>query len=179
MDKLQNNLGFRLMALGYKFRDFFLPRRDVLGEMGIKVGSTILDYGCGPGGYVAAAVEMVGKSGKIYALDIHPLAIEKVQRIISKKRLTNVETINSDCKTGLADESVDIVLLYDIFHALSAAGEVLTELHRVLRAEGILSFSDHHMEEDKIVSEVTGSGLFRLLRKGEKTYSFAKVGGQS
>jgi len=176
MDKLQGNLDFHFMALGYKFRDFFLPRRDVLKDVGIKVGSTVLDYGCGPGGYVAAAAEMVGKSGKIYALDIHPLAIEKVKGIIAKKRLTNVETISSDCKTGLDDESVDIVLLYDIFHALSAPGEVLAELHRVLRAEGILSFSDHHIKEDEIVSVVTDSGLFKLLRKGEKTYNFTKTG---
>ncbi|GAH29083.1 unnamed protein product, partial [marine sediment metagenome] len=47
-----------------------------------------------------ATAEFVGKSGKIYALDIHPLAIQMVQRIATKKQLTNVETICSDCKTG-------------------------------------------------------------------------------
>ena len=43
-------------------------------------------------------------------------SIQRVQNIVSKKQLTNVETIHSDCQTGLPDDSVDIVLLYDIFH---------------------------------------------------------------
>jgi len=176
MDKPQSNLDFRFMALGYKFRDLFLPRKNVLKEVGIKPGSTVLDYGCGPGGYVIATAELVGKSGKIYALDIHPLAIQTVQSIASKKQLTNVETIHSDCKTGLPDNSVDVVLLYDTFHDLSDPNGVLEELHRVLKPNGILSFSDHHMKEDEIISKVTDKGLFRLSRKGKRVYNFFKVG---
>lgn len=63
------------------------------------------------------------------------------------KKLANVETIHSDCKTGLPDNSVDAVLLYDTFHDLSDPDGVLEELHRVLKPDGILSFSDHHMKK--------------------------------
>ena len=91
-----------------------------------------------------------------------------------EKRLPDVETIQSDCKTGLPDASVDVVLLYDIFHDLSDPDGVLAELHRVLKQDGILSFSDHHLKENEIVSGVTRNGLFKLLRKGERTYSFGK-----
>jgi len=76
MDKPMSDSHFKLMSFGYKFRDFFLPRMNVLKEAGIKPGFHVLDYGCGPGGYIIAAAELVGKSGKIYALDIHPLAIQ-------------------------------------------------------------------------------------------------------
>jgi len=176
MDKLMSNSHFRFMSLGYKFRDLFLPRKNILLEVGIKPGFTVLDYGCGPGGYIIAASELVGKSGKIYALDIHPLATQKVQSIASKKQLTNVETICSDCKTGLPDKSLDVALLYDTLHGLSKPNEVLAELHRVLKPNGILSFSDHHLKEDEIVSKVTDKGLFKLSRKGERVYNFAKVG---
>jgi ubiquinone/menaquinone biosynthesis C-methylase UbiE len=174
MDKVESNFGFRLMAFGYKFRDIRLPRINILKEVGIKQGFHVLDYGCGPGSYIIPLAELVGESGKIYALDIHPLAIRKVQDIASKKQLANVETILSDCQTGLPDNSLDVVLLYDIFHHLSDPDGVLKELHRVLKPEGILSFGDHHMKEKEIVSEVTNSGLFRLARKGERTYTFLK-----
>jgi len=176
MDKLMSNSHFRFMSLGYKFRDLFLPRKNILLEVGIKPGFTVLDYGCGPGGYIIAASELVGKSGKIYALDIHPLATQKVQSIASKKQLTNVETICSDCKTGLPDKSLDVALLYDTLHGLSKPNEVLAELHRILKPNGILSFSDHHLKEDEIVSKVTDKGLFKLSRKGERVYNFYKVG---
>jgi ubiquinone/menaquinone biosynthesis C-methylase UbiE len=174
MDKAESNLGFRLMAFSYKFRDLRLPRMNILEEVGIKPGFQVLDYGCGPGSYIIPLAELVGESGKIHALDIHPLAIKKVQDIASKKQLANVETILSDCQTGLPDNSLDVVLLYDIFHHLSDPDGVLKELHRVLKPDGILSFSDHHMKENEIVSGVTNSQLFRLLRKGQRTYIFLK-----
>ncbi|MFB0561909.1 MAG: class I SAM-dependent methyltransferase [Candidatus Lokiarchaeia archaeon] len=169
-----SNLHFKMIAFSFKFRDFFSPRKNILKEVGIKPGYHLLDYGCGPGSYILPAAELVGKSGKIYALDIHPLAAQAVQKISSKNRLTNVKTITSDCKTGLPDDSVDVVLLYDTFHALSDSNCVLKELHRVLKPGGILSFSDHHMNEDEIVSNITRNGLFKLSKKGEKTYNFQK-----
>jgi len=174
MDKVESNLGFRLMAFSYKFRDFFRSRIDILKEVGIKLGDHVLDYGCGPGSYVIPISELVGKDGRVYGLDIHPLAIQRVQRIASAKQLTNVETICADCRTGLLDNSLDAVLLYDVFHKLSEPDAVLEELHRVLNTNGVISFSDHHMKEDEIVSKVTKSGLFRLSRKGKRTYSFLK-----
>ena len=174
MDKPMANLHFKFMSFGYKFRDFFLPRMNILKEVGIETGFHVLDYGCGPGSYITAVAELVGKSGKIYALDIHQLAIQRVQSIASKNQLTLVETICSDCKTGLPDNSVDVVLLYDTFHNLGDPNGVLEELHRVLKSKGILSLSDHHMKENEIVSKVTNRGLFRLSRKGKRTYSFLK-----
>jgi ubiquinone/menaquinone biosynthesis C-methylase UbiE len=174
MDKAESNFGFRLMALGHKFRNLRLPRKNILKEVGIKPGFHVLDYGCGPGSYIIPLAELVGESGKVYALDIHPLAIQKVKDIASKKQLANVETILSDCQTGLQDSNLDVVLLYDIFHHLSDRYRILKELHRVLKPDGVLSFSDHHMKENEIVSAVTNSGLFSLSRKGQRTYSFTK-----
>jgi len=174
MDKPMSNFDFKFMSLGYKFRDFFLPRLNILKEVGIKPGFHVLDYGCGPGSYIIPLAELVGESGKVYALDIHPLAIRKVQDIASKKQLANVETILSGCKTGLPDNSLDAVLLYDAFHHLSDPDVVLKELHRVLKPDRILSFGDHHMKEKEIVAEVINDRLFRLLRKGQRTYTFLK-----
>ncbi len=174
MDKPMSDFDFKFMSLGYKFRDFFLPRKNILKTAGIKSGFKVLDYGCGPGSYIVPLGELVGKSGKVYALDIHPLAIRKVQNMVLKKRLTNVATILSDCQTGLPDNTLDAVLLYDAFHHLSNPDLILRELHRILKPGGILSFSDHHMKENEIVTQLTNSGLFKLLRKGERTYSFLK-----
>jgi ubiquinone/menaquinone biosynthesis C-methylase UbiE len=176
MNNIESNLGFRLMAFIFKFRDFYRPRRNILKEAEIKQGDYMLDYGCGPGSYIIPLSELTGKSGKIYALDSHPLAIRMVQKIVSKKRLTNVKTIYSDCNTGLPDNSIDVVLLYDVLHDLNKPDEVLEELHRVLRSNGILSVSDHHMKENEIVSKVTDRGLFGLSKRGKITYSFSRQG---
>jgi len=175
MPKATSNLSFRLMALSFKLRDWVLPRRRILREVGIRRGDRVLDYGCGPGSYIGPLAELVGEEGRIYALDLHPLALQMVQRIALRKGLKNVETIPSDCKTGLPGESIDVVLLYDVLHELSSRDDVLRELHRVLKPQGVLSVMDHHMKEGEVVSAVTGGGLFRLLKKGKRTLNFCKA----
>jgi ubiquinone/menaquinone biosynthesis C-methylase UbiE len=175
MYKPEPNFHFKIMAFCYTFRDFFSPRKHILNEAEIKPGFHVLDYGCGPGSYLSPLAELVGESGRIYALDIHPLAIKMVQGIISKRHLRNVETIQSNRDTGLPDNSIDAVLMYDVFHDLSDPNGVLEELHRVLKEGAILSFSDHHMKEGDILPAITATNLFMLSGKGKKTYIFSKV----
>ena len=175
MDKPMPNLAFNVMLYIFKLRDMLRPRDEILKETDIEPGFRVLDYGCGPGAYVAGTAELAGESGKVYALDLQPLAIRRVREIARKKQLANVETIRSDCQTGLQDNSLDVALLYDVFHTLGEPQAVLTELHRVLKKGGTLSFSDHHMSEDEIISGVTDGLLFKLSRKGERTYQFERA----
>jgi SAM-dependent methyltransferase len=51
---------------------------------------------------------------------------------------------------------------------------VLKELHRVLKPEGVLSLSDHHMKDEAILAGVTWNSWFGLSRKGSLTYVFTK-----
>ncbi len=175
MDKPMSRVGFKLMALLFRIRDLLRPRLGLLEEAGIESGFCILDYGCGPGSYIAPLAQLVGISGEIYALDRHPLAIKEVKKIAAHKAIGNIKTIESDCNTGLPNNYVDVVLLYDTFHHLSQPDDVLRELHRVLKSGGTLSFSDHHMNAQDIITRVTKTGLFKLSTRGKKTYSFSKV----
>lgn len=175
MDRAMPNFAFSIMSCMFTLRDLVRPRKEILKEIGLEQGFRVLDYGCGPGAYIAGTAELVGKAGKVYALDLQPLALRRVREIARKKQLTNVETICSDCQTGLQDNSLDVVLLYDVFHTLGEPQAVLAELHRVLKKGGTLSFSDHHMSEEEIISGVTGGLLFKLSRKGEHTYQFERA----
>ena len=174
MSKRESNFGFKVMAVEFKIRDLLFPRRNILKEVGIEPGFQVLDYGCGPGNYIVPLRELVGAAGRIHALDIHPLAIRSIRSIIAKRQLANVQTIRSDYKTGLPDDSIDVALLYDILHDLDDPKPVMGELHRVLKPGGILSLRDHHLKEKEIVSRVTEGGLFRLSGRGKKTYSFSQ-----
>jgi len=163
------------MTLMFKFRDLIKPRRNVVREAGIKPGSAVLDFGCGPGGYILPTARLTGLTGKIFALDVNPLAIEAVNKLISKHNHTNIETLSSDGPTGLPDTSIDVILLYDVLHHLKRFEDILAELHRVLKPDGILSMNDHHMQQADIISKMTGSGHFKLLKRGKKVYNFLKV----
>ena len=168
-------LHFKFMAFFFKIRDFFNPPLKVLEESDIREGFTVLDYGCGPGSFSIAAAKLAGQNGRVYALDINPSAVNNVQKAAFKENLDNIKTIQSNRATGLEDNSVDTVLLLDTYHALSNPAEVLKELHRVLKPGAELVFSDHHMDEKKILTELTEQGLFKLSKKGKKLYVSKKV----
>ncbi len=144
-------------------------------EVDIRKGYRILDYGCGPGSHSLESARLTGEGGRVYALDIHPLALECVRRRALKGRLENIETIRSDCSTGLPDGNIDVVLLYDVYHGLSDPGRIQKELNRVLKPGGILSFNDHHLSHEEIVSSITQGGLFKLIKKGKRTIAFVKA----
>jgi len=174
MEKPMSSLSFKGMCFLLKIRDWLRPREEILKDIKIESGFHILDYGCGPGSYSIVAARLVGTKGKVYSLDIHPLAGERVQTAASKNGLNNIETIHSDCATGLEADTMDIVLLADIFHMLGEQNLVLEELNRVLKPKGTLAFSDHHMKEKEILSKVTNGGLFKLSSKGKHIYLFSK-----
>lgn len=161
------------MALSYRLRDARTPRAPILAEAGIQPGDTVLDFGCGPGSYVSDAARAAGAEGRVYALDIHPLAVRMAAERARKAGFTNVSTIESDVATGLDTGSVDTVLLYDVLHGLEEPAAVLKELHRVLKPGGSLSVHDHHLDHTTLTDAIQGTGLFRLAQQGRHTSRFA------
>ncbi len=175
MAESQSKFGFSLMSFTFSIRDLFFPRDNILDEVGIKEGDFVLDFGCGPGSYIVPVAEIIGETGRIYALDINPLAIEKGRKIASKKRLLNIQFILSDCDTLLSDGRINVALLYDTLHDLSDANPILNEIHRLLTPRGILSCNDHHLKRGEIIARVTESGLFELSDERKKTINFSKL----
>ena len=174
-NKRQSNIDFRFMSFFFKIRDRFHPPRKKIRKANIKQGEIVLDYGCGSGSYTIAAVEKLGSNGKVIAVDIHPLALEKVRKKAQKLGYTNIETIQTDCATGLDNESIDKIICFDVLHDISNKIDILKEFHRVLRSNSILSFDDHHMNEDKIIDLITSNGLFKFFEKKDKQYNFIKI----
>ncbi len=165
-------LNYFTISLILYFRDLFHPPKMVIREADIKHGFTILDYGCGPGNYSIAVSELLEGTGKVFAIDKHPLAIKSISKKIKKRSVTNIETIHSNCETGLASNSVDVVLLYHVFNDLKNPDVVLEELHRIIKPSGILSFMEFDVEG--ISPNITKSGLFQLQKKMNTTYMFVK-----
>jgi len=173
-DKVQLNIGFRGMSFFFRIRDKFHPPIEKIEKAEIKTGDFVLDYGCGPGSYAIAAAEKVGASGRVFAADIHPLAIKKVKARANKKKLDNVDTIQTECKTNLDDKSIDVIICFDVLHGIKDKECILKEFFRVLKSNSILSFDDHHMNENEIIKKVTSNNLFKQIEKKDKQYNFIK-----
>jgi len=173
MEKQNSDLEYWLMVnFGMPFRDLFMPPAKMLAETDIEPGYQVLDFGCGPGTFAIKIAEKVGSSGFVHALDIHPLAKKYTESQAHRKNLSNVKVILSNCSTSLPDHGIDYVIFFDVYHELDNQEDVLIELKRVLKPNGILCFSDHHMKDDQIIHEITKNKLFTLVKKGRRTFSF-------
>ncbi|NLO74184.1 MAG: class I SAM-dependent methyltransferase [candidate division WS1 bacterium] len=168
---------YALEDLFFRARDWISPPARKLDEIGIRESWSVLDYGCGLGSYTFAAASLVGEKGRVFAADVNPARLRHVQTVAVRQGLRNVETILTDCDTGLEGESVDAVLLYDVYHGLEYPEQVLSELFRVLKPGGLLSFSDHHLQKEQVEPCLTAEGKFRLLAKGTQTYIFTRAEG--
>lgn len=180
MEKKASNFAYRLMVnVGMPIRNLFMPPVKMLNEVDIKSGYKILDYGCGPGIFTVMMAERVGQEGLVYALDIHPLALKMVEEKAQNKKLSNIKTILSSCSTFLPENCLDLIIFFDVFHDLDNQKDVLLELQRVLKPNGNMCFSDHHMKEKEILDRLTEDGLFMLNKKGKRTFDFSKISSTS
>ena len=178
-DKPMPNVAFRGMAFALRLMEPFKRSKERLTGAGLEKGQVVLEYGCGIGSYTIPAAQIVGDDGIVYALDIHPLSIATVSKRTAKAKLTNVKTILSDRDTGLPDESVDVVFLYDTFHLVRDKQALLKELHRVLKPGGFLSADHMHTAEDDFLDAMQAGNLFSFeAQRGKslplKVFTFRK-----
>ena len=172
---LLRSIQFALLCTVFAVRDALRPRGAILQEVPLCEGMSVLDFGCGPGGYILPLSRLVGAAGTIYALDAIRLAIRRVERLARRNGLTNVRGILSHGPIPLVTGSLDAVLMYDVFHMLRDPQAVLYEMHRLLKPAGFVSFSDHHMSRKKIAADMTADGWFVLSDKGRYTYTFDRT----
>ena len=169
MDRIPD-FAFRGMAFLFLFWDFFreitsqFSRR--LARFGIENGHTVIDYGCGPGGYLKAASNLVGQNGKVYAADIHPLAIEAVRKKIAKYGLRNVAPILTDkYHCALEDQTADVIYALDMFHMVRNPNDFLSECHRLLKKQGHLIIDDGHQSRKETKRKITDSHVWNIAQE--------------
>lgn len=135
----------------------------------------MLDFGCGTGCFTVQIARLVGALGRVYALDCFPQQLEIVVGRARDQGLANIQTILSDCDTGLPDRSVDTVWMCDVFHEIPQKQTVLLELRRVLRDDGALVIYDGM--RDRVLDHT--EGMFSLEKDDGKFFQFVKIGNVS
>jgi ubiquinone/menaquinone biosynthesis C-methylase UbiE len=118
-----------------------------LKKIGLKKGDIFLDAGCGDGYLSLEASKIVGKVGKVYAVDIYENSITILRSFIQRKKIRNIETIVADItrKIPIKDNIIDVVLMANVLHGFVANNEykeVMQEISRVMKYNGIFSIID-------------------------------------
>lgn len=166
-----DKIHFRMMSLmhEYLYRLFRDPYK-VLDAAGLKPGQHVLEVGCGPGFFTVPAAKIVGQEGSVCALDINPLAVERVRQKLESNGVANVTTVLADAaQTGLPDESFDLIFVFGFGHQVSDMANVFAELRRLLKPGGVLSV------EGWLGRLVPSTQLFHPLGRQGRIAQYRKV----
>jgi len=138
------------MGVRMKVRDSGMPDEDfwagffdpskILEVLGVVRGvQDLVEFGCGYGTFTLAAAGIA--SGTVHALDIEPEMVDAVRRKCAEAGIANVRAKVRDFVadgTGLADNSMDAALLFNILHHEEPIA-MMKEALRVLKPNGMLA----------------------------------------
>ncbi len=96
----------------------------------------LVEIGSGYGTFTIPTSKII--SGKLYAFDIEHEMVENLGQKLIAQKIDNVIIANRDIitqTTGLKDNSIDYVMLFNILHHDSPS-DILNEAHRILKPNG-------------------------------------------
>lgn len=126
-------------------RKAMLPVNNILNVLNVQEGATIIDFGCGIGYFSIPLTKLVGKSGKVIAIDESTEMIDELRkRAIG---LSNIEIIKSD---KIGHNKVDIILLVNILHEIDDPKNFLVECIASLNPNGRIIIIDWQKKETKM-----------------------------
>ena len=168
-DPHMSNFSFRIISLMHDnpLLPYFRNPQRLLKAAGLKPGQKVLEVGCGPGFFTIPAAKIVGNEGVVYAVDVHPLAIERVKEKIEKEGIKNIKPILTNASnTGLPDQSIDLAFIFGLRYIAGGLGNVIAEIQRTLKDGGVLSFEKTKGSEKKLIAEVERGGFIYSGREG-------------
>jgi ubiquinone/menaquinone biosynthesis C-methylase UbiE len=159
-----SDTSFKLMSLAFNAIDFLFPYIDRrIKNFEVREGMVVVDYGCGPGRYTTRFARLVGETGKVYAVDIHKLAIETVKGKIEKYRLQNVVPVLArGYDSALPEHVADMVCAIDMFFSIERPTELLGELRRIAKKDGLLIIDDGHQSRATTKKKILESGYWNI-----------------
>lgn len=118
---------------------FSNPEQNV-AQLGLMHGMTVADFGAGTGAYSKASGNIVGYSGKVYAIEVQKNLVHKLESEIKHWGISNVDCIWGDIEkkhgTKLADRSVDAVIVSNVLFQCEDKLGLIDEAKRILKPQG-------------------------------------------
>ena len=144
----------------------------LIKNMKIKTNDTIADIGAGSG-YHVFKMAPLAENGLVYAVDIQPEMVETIELKKRSKRMSNIETVlGSEKSINLPKNSLDKILLVDVYHEFSYPIELVKSIKNALKPNGQLFLIEyrgedltvpikkiHKMTEKQSIAEMKAAGL--------------------
>jgi predicted methyltransferase len=158
-------------------RDQWQKPEDVIRELDLKSGDTVVDFGSGAGYFALKLASRVGPQGKVLAVDLRTVSLAFLRARTFLRGFHNVQTIRGAVDDPLLPSTrVDAVLVANTYHELTEAPAVLNHLHGALRSGGRLVIVDrtstesaqHHQIQPAAVEQELRNDGFNIVRRQDE-----------
>ena len=154
---------------------------EVVRRMGLRDGDVVADIGAGTGYFTRRLAKAVAPRGRVYAVDIQPEMIGLLKNNVEKAGLTNVVPIIGTAEDPkLPADSLDWILLVDVYHEFQQPKAMLARMREALRSKGRVALveyrlegtsaahisPEHRMSPEQVLAEWQPAG-FRLVAREE------------
>jgi predicted methyltransferase len=155
----------------------------IVDMLDVDPGEVVADVGAGDGRYSVALAGAVGERGHVYATEVDPADLKKIEERIRDDRVSNVTTVRgSQESTGLPDACCNAILLRRVYHHFQDPKAMQASMRQALREGGLLLVIDftpknwgrpagvpasrhgHGIDEDLLLSEMQAAG-FELVKE--------------
>ena len=113
----------------------------LLAPLDLRLGSRVLDYGCGPGFVTEGMAGIVGSAGHAYGVDLNARFVTNASNRNSESDNISFHLIDGD-RIPLDDATVDRLLCKNVLEYVPDVQTTLAEFHRVLEPGGRLLLID-------------------------------------
>jgi ubiquinone/menaquinone biosynthesis C-methylase UbiE len=123
----------------------------VVAALGLRPGQVVADFGAGTGYFTWRLARAVGPTGRVFAVDLQPEMLERLRENMAARAVTNYRPVlATEQDPRLPENSLDLVLLVDVYHELAWPHEVLAALGRALKPGGRLALVEYRAEDPAV-----------------------------
>lgn len=132
-----------------------------LRKLGVASGMSVVELACGDG-YFTAPLSRLVAPGRVYALDLDPVMLERAEEEVSRNGSTeNSRFILADAREldEYVPEPVDLVLLANTFHGVPEQTRLARAVFEVLKPGGRFAIVNWHpipKEQTPVLSQPRG-----------------------
>jgi cyclopropane fatty-acyl-phospholipid synthase-like methyltransferase len=148
-------------------RAIYDRRYEILDELALRPGMAVADIGAGSGLISRLIAQRVGPQGTVYAVDIAKNMVDHIAKTAAEQGLPQVKAVLGDPKSPkLAPGSVDRICIIDAYHHFEYPREMLAEIKKALRPDGMLLLVDF-----KRIDGVSRPYILKMVRAGQGTFT--------
>jgi len=123
----------------------------LLVSLKLKPGMMVADIGAGSGYFTLPMAKQVGPNGKVLAVEIQREMLNIISAKARKEQIKNITGILGSIKDPrLTPQSVDLILLVDVYHEFDHPFEMTTKMVEALKPGGKLILVEYRGEDDSV-----------------------------